>query len=243
MCPPANQKHQKMKKTFYSLVFTTLIHLTSPTYAQQTIFNVPSSDITAKNKNFLQHESQFRAEDPDQFFNATNYFARGVGANTELDATLFNVGSPASKNAALGLGFKTALPLENSATKKYQPKIIFGSQIPFSLQRNGVGHWIYSAGNITLPQSNTRLTAGISNGTKQIFSKSVTCFIGGFEQKITTDFSLISDWYSGNHSLGIWATGFSYAFPQDFTFYGGYQIPNSKKVGKNSFVIEVAKIF
>ena len=232
-----------MTKFFCGLVFLLSLHFTSPAYAQQTIFNVPSADVTAKNKNFLQHESQFRAKDPDQFFNATNYFARGIGANTELDATLFNVGSPASKNAALGLGFKTVFPLENFAAKKYQPKIIFGSQIPFSLQGNGVGHWIYSAANATIPQSNTRLTAGISSGTKQIFGESVTCFIGGFEQKITEDFSFISDWYSGNHSLGIWATGFSYALPQDFVFYGGYQIPNSKKVGKNSFVIEVAKIF
>ncbi len=232
-----------MKKSFCGLVFLLSLHFTSPAYAQQTIFNVPSADVTAKNKNFLQHESQFRAKDPDQFFNATNYFARGIGANTELDATLFNVGSPASKNAALGLGFKTVFLLENFVEKKYQPKIIFGSQIPFSLQGNGVGHWVYSAANVTIPQSDTRLTAGISSGTKQIFGESVTCFIGGFEQKITEDFSFISDWYSGNHSLGIWATGFSYALPQDFVFYGGYQIPNSKRVGRNSFVIEVAKIF
>ena len=236
-----------MKKNFCGLIFLFSLHLVSlaasPAYSQQTIFNVPSADVTAKNKNFLQHESQFRAKDPDQFFNTTNYFAHGVGANTELDATLFNIGSPASKNAALGLGFKTVLPLENSATKKYQPKIILGSQIPFSLQGNGVGHWLYSAASVTLPQSNTRFTTGISNGSKQIFGGNVTCFIGGFEQKITSDFSFISDWYSGNHSLGIWATGFSYALPQDFVFYGGYQIPNSKKVGRNSFVIEVAKIF
>jgi hypothetical protein len=229
-----------MKRFF---IFLICLQTASTASAQQTIFNVPSAEVTAKKKTFLQHESQFRAKDPDQFLNTTNYFAHGIGYNTELDATLFNLASPASQNVSLGLGFKSVLPLENIGMKKYQPKIIIGSQLPFSLQGEGMGHWIYSAASITLPQTNSRFTAGISNGTKQIFGESVTCFMGGFEQKVTNDFSLISDWYSGDHALGILAAGFSYAFPQDFTFYGGYQIPNSKNVGRNSFVIEVAKIF
>jgi len=228
-----------MKKIIFIFAF----FAASSALAQQTIFNVPSADITEKNKSFIQHESQFRTKDPDQFINTTNYFARGIGSNTEIDATLFNVGSPASKNASLGLGFKSVLPIGGEEIKSYQPKIILGSQIPFSLQGNGVGHWLYSAGSITLPQTNSRFTAGISSGTRQIFAKNVTCFIGGFEQKITQDLTFINDWYSGNHAAGIFATGFSYPIPYEFMLFAGYQIPNSKKVGRNSFVIEIAKIF
>ncbi|OFW79825.1 MAG: hypothetical protein A3D15_00475 [Alphaproteobacteria bacterium RIFCSPHIGHO2_02_FULL_40_34] len=227
-----------MKKFIF---FFFVIFIRFQANAQQTIFNVPSVDVLTKNKIFLQHESQFRAKDPGQFWAATNYFAHGIGYDTELNITQFNLSTPASQNVSLGIGAKNVFPL---ATKNsYQPKIIFGLMIPISLQGQGIGHWIYSSGSIIIPQSNTRLTAGISNGTKQIFGESVTCFIGGFEQKITDDFSLIADWYSGNHALGILATGFSYAFPQDFAFYGGYQIPNSKNVGRNSFVIEIAKTF
>lgn len=232
-----------MKKIFTIFLVVLTLQLAPKSFAQQTIFNVPSADVTEKNKNFLQHESQFRTKDPDQFLNTTNYFAHGIGFNTELDATLFNLSSPASQNVSLGLGFKTSLPLQNEATKDYQPKIIIGSEIPFSLQGQGVGHWIYSAASITIPQSNSRFTAGVSSGTKQIFGKNVTCFIGGFEQKITKNLTFINDWYSGNHAMGIFATGFSYPLPYELIFFGGYQIPNSKKVGRNSFVIEIAKIF
>jgi hypothetical protein len=99
------------------------------------------------------------------------------------------------------------VPIELQKKSSYQPKLIIGAMAPFSLQGNGVGYWIYSTGNITLPQTNTRLTAGISSGTKQIFGESATCFIGGIEQKINNDFSLIADWYSGNHAMGILAAG------------------------------------
>ena len=67
--------------------------------------------------------------------------------------------------------------------------------------------------------------------------------MGGFEQKITNNLSYISDWYSGNNALGVFSTGVSYVLPKDIVFYGGYQIPNSKKIARNGFIIEIAKIF
>ncbi len=175
-------------RIFIFVLFLNLLFL-NYCLAQQTIFNAPSADVTPKKKVFLQHESQFRFSDPDQFENSTNYFATGIGNNTELDATLFNLSTPASKNASLGLGFKSAIPLQVKEIESYQPKLIIGSEIPFSLEGGGVGHWIYSLASVTIPQSNTRLTAGISSGTRQIFGENVTCFVGGFEQKITDKLS------------------------------------------------------
>ena len=115
--------------------------------------------------------------------------------------------------------------------------------MPFSLQGNGIGNWTYLENSFFIPETSTRLTAGVSFGTKQIFGKNVVCFIGGFEQKITNNLSYISDWYSGDNALGIFSTGISYNLPQNIIFYGGYQIPNSKQIARNSFIIEIAKIF
>lgn len=225
-------------------IFSFLIFFqTSEALAQVTIFNVPSADVTKKDKTFLQHESQFRLKDPQEFANITNYFARGIGYNTEIDVTQFNLSSPASKNVTLAAGFKSFFLLPFEELQDYQPKIILGSMIPMSLQGKGIGNWTYASGSFFLPQSGSRFTAGISSGTKQIFGEKATCFIGGFEQQITSKISFINDWYSGNNSLGILASGFSYALPNELTLFGGYQIPNSKKVGRNSFVIEIAKVF
>jgi hypothetical protein len=213
----------------------------SQAYAQQTIFNVPSVEITQKNKTFLQHESQFRGENHGEFYNSANYFAHGIGNNTEIDVTQFNLSSPASQNISIGVGAKTVFELDKE--NPYQHKIMFGAMLPISLQGNGVGHWLYGAYSITLPQTNTRFTAGFSSGTKQMFSKNVNAFMGGIEQKITDKFSLIGDWYSGNQSWGLAAVGFSYALPKDFTIYAGRQITNSKRIARNSYVIEIATIF
>lgn len=170
------------------VIFVFLISFqTSKSSAQVTIFNVPSAEITKKNETFLQHQSQFRVKDPQNFVNATNYLARGIGYNTEIDVTQFNLSSPSSKNITLATGFKTVFLLPFKQLKNYQPKIIFGSMIPMSLQGQGVGNWTYS--------------------------------------------------------LGTFTSGFSYALPNELTLFGGYQIPNSKKVGRNSFVIEIAKVF
>lgn len=224
-------------------IFFIAIFFASKTLAQQTIFNVPSADILAEDKIFVQHESQFRTKEPQDFINTTNYFAYGVAPNLELDATLFNFSSPASKNVTLGLGFKTAYNFDFEGAKQYQAKIIFGDMAAFSLQNNGVGNWLYIEPSFLIYQTGTRLTGGITYGTKQIFGEEIICFLGGFEQKITSKLNFIGDWYSGDHAMSIFANGFSYQFPKDLSFYWGYQIPNSKKVGRNSFVVEVAKIF
>lgn len=226
-----------MKKLLFLFAF--LISFAAS--AQQAIFNVPSADILEKDKNFLQHESQFRSKDPDKFWNATNYFGHGIGNNIELDVTQFNLSTPASNNVAIGIGGKTALFFDEN--DPYKIKTIVGFMLPISLQNQGVGHWFYASESIFLPQTNTRFTAGFSSSSKQIFGKNVNAFMAGIEQKISDDFSLIGDWYSGHRAAGLAALGFSYALPKDFTFYGGYQITNSKQNGRNSVVIEIAKYF
>jgi len=123
-------------------------------------------------------------------------------------------------------------------------KLIGGSEVLSSLQGGGVGNWSYALASARLPVTKTRLTAGVSFGTKQIFGQTVTCFVGGYEQPVTKRFSLQGDWFSGEeHFAGFFIPGFSYAFPEDITLYVGYQIPNTSKNGKSGFVIELAKFY
>jgi len=212
--------------------------------AQQTIFNVPSAEVTPKGKVFLQPEFQFRPWNPGRNMLNTDYFAVGIGHNTELDLTLFNASSPSSGNITLGAGFKSAVPVFNKKFPKREFKVIIGTEVLASLEGNGAGNWSYAALSGRTPKTNTRLTAGVSAGTKDIFGVDTVAFIGGIEQPITKRFSLQADWYSGTeHFAGFLIPGFAYAFPKDVTLYAGYQIPNSPKNGVSGFVIEVAKIF
>jgi len=223
------------------LITIFLLFFAANALAQQTYLNVASPAVLEKGQNFLQHESQFKTTDPNQFLNTTNYYARGIGHDTELDITQFNLSTPASQNVAIGVGTKTSFALDKKSD--YKPTIILGVMAPFSLQGGGVGHWIYSSFNFELPQSKTTITAGISKGSKQIFGRDTTSFIGGFEQKITQKLSFLGDWYSGNHNLGLAALAFGYYYSKDLVFYGGYQIANRNQNSANSYVIEIATFF
>jgi hypothetical protein len=220
-----------------------LLFICQDTFAQQTIFNVPSADAVPEGEVFLQHESQFRPWRPGRFLSNTEYAAVGIGHNLELDATFFNVNAPPSGNILLGLGFKKVFPLRQQKSPERDYKLTLGEILPISLQGGGMGNWTYGHISGRLPKLNTRLTAGMSVGTKQIFGRNAVAFIGGYEQPVTRRLTLQGDWYSGTHNLGLFIPGFSYALPKDATLYVGYQLPNSKRSGSQGFVIELGKYF
>lgn len=236
----------KMGITIKIFILILTLNLFLKCYAQQTVFNVPSADVTPEGKLFLQHESQFRPYPPHAFWLGTHYSAVGIGHNTELDATLFNVSAPVSDNITLGLGFKSAMPIAGLKEKfpERELKLTVGSEVLVSLQGEGVGNWSYAHLSGRVPKLNTRLTAGVSVGTKQLFGRDAVCFIGAVEQPVTEKFSLIADYYSGKENYaGFLIAGFSYKLPKNTAVYAGFQIPNNESNGRSGFVIEVSRIF
>lgn len=212
----------------------------------QTIFNVPSADVTQKGHIFLQQEAQTVPWNTNNALLSTSYSAVGIGHNTELDATLFNVASPATQNISLGVGFKSAIPIPGLKEKfpEREFKFTVGSDMLLGLEGNGVGNWTYAHLSGRVPKLNTRLTAGVSYGTRQVFGQNTTAFIGGIEQPVTKKLTLLTDWFSGSeHFAGFLIVGGSYTLPKNTTIYAGYQIPNGPNVGAAGFVIELAKVF
>lgn len=214
--------------------------------ATQTVFNVPSADVTPKGKIYLLQESQFRAWNPDAFWVGTEYADYGVGHNTEVGVILFNVGAPTTGNIALSTGFKSAMPIAKLKDKypAREYKFTVGSSVLTSLEGQGVGSWTYAHLSGRLPVTKTRLTAGLSYGTKQVFGTDNLSFIAAVEQPVTKKLNIIADWYSGTeHFAGFLISGFSYALPKDKTIYVGYQIPNTSQNGSSGFVVQMSKIF
>jgi len=212
--------------------------------AQQTVFNVPSADVTPKDVLFLQHESQFRPWNPQSYWWGTHYAAYGIGHNTDIDMTLLNLSSPNSHNMSLGIGFKHSIPVfpKNETCRTREIKVTVGSEVLIPLQNNGVGNWSYAHISGRLPKLNTRLTSGISVGTQQFTGTNCpVSFIAAIEQPVTKKLNIIGDWYSGNNNVyGFLIAGISYQLPKDSTIYLGYQIPNSAHNGKSGFVVELS---
>lgn len=233
-----------MRIKFYILILVVCCTINRAP-AQQTVFNVPSADVTEKNAIFLQQESQFTPWGNNPNWLGTHYTAYGIGHNTELDATLFNVSAPASHNISLGLGFKSAMPIAKLKEKypERELKLTVGSEILVSLQGHGVGNWSYAHLSGRLPVTKTRITSGISIGTHHIFGRDAVAYIMAVEQPVTKKLNIIADWYSGKeHYAGFLIAGLSYELPKDTTLYLGYQIPNDPQNGQKGFVVEISKI-
>lgn len=214
--------------------------------ATQTVFNVPSADVTPKGHFYGLQENQFNGSNPNSNYDSTIFADYGIGHNTEVGVILFNVGAPASENISTAIGFKSAIPIPVLKEKfpKREFKLTVGSNVLIGLEGNGVGNWTYTHLSGRLPITNTRLTAGISYGTRQVFGVESTAFIAAVEQPITKKFNLIGDWYSGDeHWAGFLIVGGSYALPKNTTIYAGYQIPNDPKFNTAGFVLQIGKIF
>lgn len=233
---------------YLKLIITIILFLSSviAVSAEQTVFNVPNADVTEKGHVFLQEEAQFRGWNPDAFLNNTAYLATGVGYNTEACATVYNIGAPDTGLLSLGLGFKSAIPIPylKEQFPKQEFKLIVGSEILVGLEGNGVGNWTYVELSGRIPKLNTRLTAGVDYGGRQVFGVNRGSFLGAVEQPITKNFGVQADWFSGTeHFAGFLIAGGYYKLPKNTTLYVGYQFPNSERSGTSGFCIELAKMF
>lgn len=232
----------RLRYGIISLLGAMLLGLGSA-WAQQTVFNVPSADVTPEGVLFLQHESQFRPYKPRQFWIGTHYSALGIGHNTELTMTLFDLNAPFTRSMDLGIGFKNVHPILTKRFPAREFKTVLGSQVVPSLD-GGVGNWTYASVSGRVPKLKTRLTAGVNYGTKHIFGKTTIGAIGAVEQPITKKLSLIMDWYSGDSAYGLLIPGVGIQPTDSIQIFAGYQIPNpSNKLLPSGFVIEVAKFF
>lgn len=237
---------QILKYNRYIFILILFLISAMPSFAVQTVFNVPSADVTEKGHVFVQQEAQFRGWGDDAFFNGTSFADYGIGHNTDVGVTLFNVAAPSTHNITLGAGFKSAIPIPGLKEKfpEREFKLTVGSMVLSSLQGDGVGNWTYAHLSGRVPKIKTRLTAGISYGTRQVFGVDHTCFIAAVEQPVTKKFTILGDWFSGDeHFSGFLIVGGSYALPKNSTLYAGYQIPNSPQNGVSGFVVQLAKIF
>ena len=227
-----------LKYSLIAFLLVTLFLLISSketAFAQQTIFNVPSADVTEKGHLFLEPEAQFS----DKFGLFTGYVAYGIGHHTALNLTVTGVGTHNVRDELLCLGSKTYVNLH----EKSETKFTAGYLIPISLRCNGVGGYAYSHLSTRLPKIKTRITSGVLVATTVIFGRDIVAYIGGIEQPITKKLSLILDYTSGSHPNGLLISGFSYKLPLNIIFVGGYQIPNNRLIARKGFVVEVVKNF
>jgi hypothetical protein len=114
--------------------------------------------------------------------------------------------------------------------------------LPVSKQGRGVGYYGYTHLSGRLPKVNTRLTAGVTVGSDQIFERDIVAFSGGIEHPLTPELNAVLEYYSGTHAFAGGVLGLVYHnHRNDWVIVVGYRVPNNEASGNHGVIVELGK--
>ncbi len=235
----------KAKFTFFGVAAACLITaLSIPASAQSTIFNIPSTDVVAKKKTYLEMDFIGHLEsDKNGGFQA--YVPRavfGVGGNVEV-----GVNVAATRSAAPTILYiQPNIKWQAYANEKGGTAVSLGAIAYTPLKdrkaNDSFGLFYANVSKKFTGDHGARLTFGGyglasydgagPNGKKATKGGVLV----GYEQPLNKKVSFVADWFSGNNALGYVTPGFSIALPKNGLFNIGYSVGNRGKKNNALFI-------
>lgn len=237
MCKP-----KSIIRTVATLGATILLTLPpkATAVAQSTLFNVPSTDVVAKKKVYLEFDflSHFESHDDGgfQIYAPRAVFGVGKGVEVGINVTAVNALAPDQ-------------PIYVSPNVKWQF---------YNNEENGVG---ISAGGLLYTPIAHRAGADTYGFIYSVVSKKVKSDYGarftggayalpglangagtkggaivGYEQPLAKRVTFVTDWFSGKNAFGYVTPGFSFTLPKSSLLNVGYSIGN-RGPGNNALFV------
>ena len=226
--------NHRLNRTQALSVLLFLFALPAAAHAQQTVFNVPTTDVLDAGKLYFELDISTKPNEP-RFSSFVPRVVVGVGRRVEVglnvqgnvqpgaDATTL---APAIKwkvydgrdnGWAIAVGSNLFIPVRN---KSYDLGVCSYAmfQKSFSTKtRVGFGGYFYSR-NVAAVDAN-RAGAQFT-----------------FEQPVTRKLGAQADWLTGKHANGYLTSGGYYKFTRRLTGYAAYSIGNADATGRNHFL-------
>jgi len=232
----------KLKWTHFvvAMVFTLAFGALMQARAQQTIFNVPSSDVLPKAKVYGELDVTWKPND-----NSTNVVQSfssfvprvvfGVGGNVEIGLNLNGNIQPGPDATTLSPIIKWRI--YNGKNNGWS--IVVGDHlfIPVRHKAYDAGNYVYAQISKSFNGGKTRLTAGGYDFSPNVVATNAHRGGGqfGFEHAVNSRFSVQADWFTGKHASGYFTPGFYVKPHPKVTIYGGYSIGNADADKGNHF--------
>jgi hypothetical protein len=213
--------------------------------AQQTIFNVPSTDVLDKGKVYGEFDAAFKPNnqrDVRRFSSFTPRVVVGLGGNVEIGLNVVGNIQPGADAMAL----VPAIKYRFYQNKKKDVSVVAGTNvfIPIRNRAYNVGSYSYVNASKTFNEK-TRLTAG-----GYFYSKNVVAASSraggqfGVEHTVNSKLVLAADYITGKHANGYFTPGIFYKSTTKVTGYFAYSIGNAgARGGNNFFLFEVGYNF
>ena len=222
-------------------LFAVLFGTATLAYSQQTIFNVPTTDVLDRGKVYAELDAAFRPNG-QKFSGFVPRIVIGVGGNVEFGLNLTGNIQPGPDSTALVPTIKWKF----YQNKKKDTALIAGTNfyIPVRNRSYNFGTYFYLAVSKTI--NKTRLTGGGYVATKNVVASNAARGGGqfGIEQSINSKLTLATDWITGRHSSGYFTPGVIYKPHPKVTAYLSYSIGNANvRHGNHFFLLELGYNF
>ena len=206
-------------------------------HSQQTVFNVPTTDVLDKDKVYFELDISAKPNDSAALGHFSSFVPRlvvGAGHNIEIGLNVLGNIQPGADATTL----VPALKYRIYNGKDNGWAIVVGDHLFIPVHNRG-----YSLGDhaylITQKsfKSGTRVGLGVGVFTKNVVAPNATRGAGmfTFEQPVTKKLNWNADWFTGKHSAGYVTTGLAYKLTRKLTVDGAYSIGNSRAANGNHF--------
>jgi hypothetical protein len=235
-----NRRAPILRRTLPALLYLTLalIVRVETARAQQTIFNVPTTDVLDRGQVYGELDVSFKPNDSDAATRFSSFVPRlVVGAGGRVE-----VGLNVTGNIQPGPDSTTLVPVVK--WKLYQGKdngiaLAAGDHLflPVHNRAYNAGNYVYAELSKTFKRG-TRLTAGGYDFTKNVVAASNRA--GGqfgFEQPVNKKLTLAADWFTGRHSAGYFTPGAVFKLSPKLTGYAAYSLGNANLSHGNQFFL------
>ena len=228
-----------IERLFASLTWIIAIGFFSTSSAQQTVFNVPTTDVLDKGKVYFELDVSAKPNDSDTLSRFSSFVPRVVvGAGHHIE-----VGLNVTGNVQPGPDSSTLVP--TFKWKVYEGgdngwAVVVGEHffIPVHNKSYSVGNHNYLMVQKTF-STETRIGFGGGLFTRDVVAPNAIRGAGQFtlEQPVTRRLTIASDWYTGKHASGYWSSGGYYRLTNKITGYAAYSVGNANATRGNHFLL------
>lgn len=230
------------------LVLAVLIVAPHELCGQQTIFNIPSTDVLERGKVYAELDVTFKLnDDPSSGFSRFSSFVPrvviGSGSRVEIGLNITGNINPGPDSTTLvpAIKYKAYDGGDNGWA------FVVGDHlfIPVGNTSYNLGNYVYAQASKTF-KGKTRLTFGAYHFSDNVVAASAQRAGGqfGFEQPITSKFGVAADWLTGRHTSGYFSPGVVFKLHSRLTGYASYSLGNaSLRNGNHFFLLELGYNF